>query len=291
MIYLSTGAFGKKSVLEIIALCQSRGWKRVELSSAALYDESMLPVVLKAKSHLQFLVHNYFPTPAKPFVLNLASDDADTLEKSRQHCKAAIDLCVLLESPFYSVHSGFCFHAAPEHLGRKQTGLGRISKDTALAIFHESLGMLADYAANRGTGFLFENNVFAPFNRIDGKNELLLAVTADEVLAVLKAVGRKNLGLLLDVAHLKVSAIALGFNAVRAVHELSEAIRAVHLSDNDGSADTNEPLSEDSWFWKPLANHIPPRVPWVLESYRLSPETIAAQIKLINSRLKEPLNA
>ncbi|MBI2095280.1 MAG: sugar phosphate isomerase/epimerase [Candidatus Omnitrophica bacterium] len=283
-VYISTGAFGRVSVLEILKLCRERGWKGLELSSAALYDESMRPAVLKARKHLDFLVHNYFPTPEKPFVLNLASDDPETIRLSREHCQRAIELCAELESPFYSVHSGFCFHAAPRHLGHDQTGLERIPGEKALGIFQESLGILSDYAAPRGVGVLFENNVCAPFNLIDGKNELLLAVTPEEILAIATGVGRKNLGLLLDVAHLKVSATALGFDAAESLKALSGLIRGLHLSDNDGQADTNEPVRENSWFWTPLLKLLPRGAFWVLEAYCLPPDTITAQTGLIDSR-------
>ena len=283
-IFLSTGAFGKRSVPEILGLARQNGFQNIELSSGALYQDAMLPEILAAKSELRFLVHNYFPTPEKPFVLNLASDDPETLELSRRHCRKAIDLCVQVGAPFYSVHTGFCFHARPDDLGQKQTELKRISKAAAEEIFIASVTQLADYAAERGIALAIENNVFAPFNLEQGKNNLLLGVTAEELLDIFENADRKNLGLLLDVAHLKVSAKTLGFDPEEFIRQTAPFITAVHLSDNDGTKDNNQPVRTDSWFWKPLLIHKPFNRYWILEAYNLTPEKIAEQIQVIQSK-------
>jgi uncharacterized protein (UPF0276 family) len=58
--------------------------------------------------------------------------------------------------------------------------------------------------------------------------------------------------LLLDVAHLKVSARTLDFSAPEAMSFVAALVGGYHLSDNDGAADTNGAVSEDSWFWDHL---------------------------------------
>ena len=72
-----------------------------------------------------------------------------------------------------------------------------------------------------------------------------------EILNLLKKFP-KNVKLLLDVAHLKVSSETFGFNAVRAFKKINPYLGGYHLSDNDGKADTNEFFNEKSWFWKYL---------------------------------------
>ena len=58
----------------------------------------------------------------------------------------------------------------------------------------------------------------------------------------------ENVNLLIDVAHLKVSSNSLKFN--QTMFEICDPwIKAYHLSDNNGLSDTNEPFSEDAWFW------------------------------------------
>ena len=284
-VYLSTGAFGTKALTEILEICLRRGFRYLELSSGTLYHESMKRSLLAAMPKIQFLVHNYFPTPERPFVLNLASGDAQTLSRSREHCRKAVDLCVELKAPFYSVHAGFCFNAAPAHLGRRQTELERIPKDYAENIFIESLQSLADYAANSNIQIFFENNVLAPFNLTDGKNDLLLAVTPEETLGILEKTRRRNVKLLLDVGHLKVSAVSLGFDAEAAVRAMLGEIAAVHLSDNDGFSDSNQGIKENSWFWESILES-PGKLFWVLEAYNLTSEVMTSQINLIEGRIR-----
>ena len=55
--------------------------------------------------------------------------------------------------------------------------------------------------------------------------------------------------MLVDLAHLKVSSNSLNFDAIEFLSECDSWISAYHLSDNDGTRDSNEPFSKDSWFW------------------------------------------
>ena len=74
---------------------------------------------------------------------------------------------------------------------------------------------------------------------------------AEECLKIIKQVP-KNVKLLLDVAHLKVSANSLNFNPVEMMEKCSDYIGGYHLSDNNGLSDTNESFLQDAWFWKYL---------------------------------------
>ncbi|MCB2141094.1 sugar phosphate isomerase/epimerase [bacterium] len=291
-IFISTGSFGNQSVADILELCDTAGLRNLELSSGARYQDEMYALLKSAllTAKQNFLIHNYFPPPLEPFVLNLASNNEKILALSHRHCRKAIDLAAELHAPFYSVHSGFCVHAEPEHLGQAITQQDRFPKKMANDIFVDSLKRLSEYSAVKGVDLLIENNVVAPFNLIDGKNELLLGVTADELLGILCSVDRDNVGLLLDVAHLKVSANALEFCPENFIRDLADTIKAVHLSDNNGQKDTNDQVTENSWFWEPLLKYISPEVVWILEAYNLSLTSIKEQVSLIISMDNQNLN-
>ena len=97
---------------------------------------------------------------------------------------------------------------------------------------------------------------------------------------------RPNVGVLLDVGHLKVSAESLGFSADAAVRTMASHIMALHLSDNDGAQDSNQPIREGSWFWPVLSEVLAGAdVTSVLEVYRLTAEEAVAQIGLANRML------
>ena len=53
-----------------------------------------------------------------------------------------------------------------------------------------------------------------------------------------------NLGLLIDVAHLKVSANTLSFSAVDYLEAFYDSVDAYHLSDNLGFEDSNDEITE-----------------------------------------------
>jgi sugar phosphate isomerase/epimerase len=93
-----------------------------------------------------------------------------------------------------------------------------------------------------------------------------------------------NVGVLLDVAHLKVSARSLGFDPVAAHVQLKPWIQGYHLSDNDGTADSNEIVTADSWFWEVIE----PRLDYyTLEVYGVSSAELAKQYELVKARLAE----
>ena len=63
-----------------------------------------------------------------------------------------------------------------------------------------------------------------------------------------------NIKLLVDVAHLKVSANSLNFECE--IFEKCDDLIGYHLSDNDGLSDTNNIYDEDAWFWKFLKKNL-----------------------------------
>ena len=90
------------------------------------------------------------------------------------------------------------------------------------------------------------------------KTNPLLLTTPSEILNFFKKLKyyKLDIGLLLDVAHLKVSSKTLGFNLQKAHRDLSKIITAYHLSDNNGFQDSNQKFDKKSWFWKNLKKKV-----------------------------------
>lgn len=282
--YISSGAFKTNSVPEIIACALEAGLHHIELGSGTSWAPA-LPALIRDTSQggLHYLIHNYFPPHAKPFVLNLAASDPAILALSLAHCQQAVDLSVELGSKFFSVHAGFAFAAKPDDLGKDLTGVPRFPLEQAHRTFVKSLRHLCAYSMERGVRFVVENNVIAPFNLVGGKNRLGLCATAEDILQTYLDVGSHNLGFLIDVGHLKVTANALGFDAHAFLDRVGPYVVAFHLSDNDGSADQNLPFSEDAWFLPRLTEF--PRAVMILEAYRLQLAQIRACCAVIESAL------
>ena len=284
--FFSSGSFQSNDLAEIISLGVERGFN-VELSSEIDYSSDIRETLTQAKKQILLLVHNYFPPPAEPFVLNLASTDSQVHQRSVTLCRKAIDLCSDLELPFYSVHAGFAFHLVPDDLGnpvaqRLLRDELLIPREQAYQKFLETISNLACYARAKNVGLLVENNVAARENlEDDGKCRLLLS-QVDEITRFFKDLKDPWVRLLLDVGHAKVSAQTFGEEPERYFECLTPYIEALHLSDNDGLRDTNQPIREESWFY-PFLKEFTSKT-WVVEVSRLSLSEMLAQRRLLEKQ-------
>ncbi|MBI5162522.1 MAG: sugar phosphate isomerase/epimerase [Magnetospirillum sp.] len=288
-IYVSSGAFRVRTVPGVLEAATRLGVTHLELSSGLdpIADiEAVMPALLA--SGLDLLVHNYFPAPVVPFVLNLAALDEATLEHSRRHVRECLRLTGRLGGGYYSVHGGFALALKPELLGRPEAqaelarSQGMPDREAAFAVFVESLRLLCAEAKTIGKQILVENNVIAPKHLAIHPHNPLLICEAGEIERLFAAVAADNLGLLVDVAHARVSATALGFDPADFLRRLAPLTRAYHLSDNDGREDSNLPITESAWFWPHLAKGRD----IVIEVYRLDDDAIRSQWALAHRILK-----
>ena len=282
-IYISSGSFQSGDLGAIVSIC-SKHTLKLELSSGFTCNPDFLNQLNEITSNAsQYLVHNYFPPPPQPFVLNLASERRELLDASLRLCRQAIDLCSVLHSPFYSVHAGFALNLEPGDLGnpllQRKRSQNSINRNTALDIFAASVMKLSKYAQERGVELLVENNVTtAEIIDVNGESPLLLS-RPDEIRCFFDNCCSRNVGLLLDVAHAKVSAKAFKLQPELFFELLGPHIKALHLSDNDGLRDSNRPFGRDAWF-APFLPAYAAR-PMVLEVYGLEVDNILAQKRLL----------
>ena len=287
-IFVSSGAFfGIRSLDQLIPVCQSHQILNIELASGLRADDNLVKT-LKLNHNINFLLHNYFPAPSKPFVLNLADLNSENRNRSIVFVQNALKACSACNVPFYSVHAGFVASLVPDDLGRPERQKFKITKsqhEKSLTYFTESIIRLSQIAKSLNVKLLIENNVHAVPD--SGLSHLLLS-TNDDICNFFEQISSDSVGFLLDVAHLKVSSNYLEFDPYTAIECLAPWISALHLSDNDGFRDTNELCTPDSWFWSPINQNCNKSVIPILESYRLHPEQIKNQIDLINSSLHLP---
>lgn len=262
MIYASTACLGAPDLWDALDAYAEAGMTSVELGACRLQASTDLDERLDAYG-MAFLVHNYFPPPSEPFVLNLASADDRTLKQSRAHVERALELCSAIGSPLYSVHAGFIVDPV-------QAGGGGLAfaeapgPDTARAAFErfvESVEIALSSAERLGVRLLVENNVCVPANR--GKLLLQTAREIDELFALFPA---RRLGLLLDTGHLSVTAATFGFDRDEFVERLEARIGGVHAHENDGHADAHEPVASDGWVASTLSRPAIRALPIVAEA-------------------------
>jgi sugar phosphate isomerase/epimerase len=275
--YVSSGAFPSRRLGEILGLADAWGLTHVELSSDVAYDADNARLARSADPRFRLILHNYFPAPQQPFVLNLAAADPEILERSRAHCRAALELSAELEAPIFAAHAGFMVQPDPQELGRPLAATAAWPREDAYRNFVDNVGELAAFGRRLGVRFLVENNVVSPFNARDGKNPFLLLVEPAEMLRCAADVGG-DFGLLMDVGHLKVSAKTLGFDAAAALHDVAALVAAWHLSDNDGTTDDNRAFDDSAWFLPYLSD----TCPITLEVYNTTEPDIRGMMSLLD---------
>jgi len=242
-VFVSTACLlGVEPITSRISLYRSYGLNAIELGAGVSVDEDGLSQI--AGMECEFLVHSYFPPPSTPFVLNLASGDVSICQRSLDFVLEALALTARLSAPFYSVHAGFITDPTsfgttsfvfpiPATLDEARSAMNR---------FTTSLKISLDWAERLGVGLLVENNVCS--HALRGK---LLLQTAEEFLALFDVMRSPHLGILLDTGHLNVTAHTLGFDRMTFVDQTTAYVRAIHIHDNDGTADTHQPVQPGSW--------------------------------------------
>ena len=85
MIYVSSACVRSKIIKNSVEILALNGVNNIELTGGTkFYDNIELDILeLKEKYNLNLLLHNYFPPPNTPFMLNLASLDNDIYKKSK----------------------------------------------------------------------------------------------------------------------------------------------------------------------------------------------------------------
>lgn len=245
-IYISTGCIKNKSIIEIIEYYYNNGIKNIELSGGQ-HDPEIFQKLVGYKSKINFMLHNYFPPPKIPFTLNLATLNDEIYKLCEEHIIKTIRMSSELQIPYYSIHAGFLIDPAPKELGKKISNQNKNDEHKASEVFLKRLNYFAKIAKEEGVKILIENNVINKTNykTFNGNPFMMTSIEQTEKLINYFP---KNVNILLDLAHLKVSSKTLNFSCLDFLKKFDHKIKAYHVSDNLGDFDTNDIISENSWF-------------------------------------------
>ena len=278
-VYISTGGFSKISANKVIKKFKDIGIKDIELSGGK-YKPNLIKKIKKFK-RLNLKAHNYFPPPKVPFVLNLASLNKNIFKKSENLILNGIKFSNKIGSGHYSFHAGFLCDITPNDLGKRVKKKRLNPRDVCVELFIQRVKKISKIAKKYGVKLMIENNVITKGNlQVFQDNPFLMSepVEAKKIMNLLP----KNVGMLLDVAHLKVSANTLGFKKTDMFYKLKRRIYGYHLSENNGKKDSNKPFNKNSWFWK----YIPKNSEYVsIEVYNQEPKKLFNLYKLAKKKL------
>ena len=278
MIFISTGGFKSEKSINSINKLMEKGIYDIELSGGEYEVDQIEKIITEKKLHnsLNLQVHNYFPPPRSPFVFNLGSLDEEISKISMNHALNSIELASKLKSKYYSFHAGFLLDPQVKELGKKIKKRSTYNREISKNKFIERVNILAKFAETKNITLLIENNVLSSNNFAQFKENILLMVDEPECTEIMNRV-RKNVKMLVDVAHLKVSSKSLNFDRISFLKKLDEWIFAYHLSDNDGNSDSNQKIRLDSWFWPYIKSNLDY---YSIEVYGEEPEELVKQKEL-----------
>jgi len=254
-IYISTGGYKKKSADQTAEVFINNNIKEIELSGG-VHDPNLINNLTKyLDSGVKFQIHNYFPPPRKPFIINLASTDEDIRRLSLNHIFTAIKCCEKLNAKSYSFHAGFLCDFTISEIGKKIKKRSLFNKMQSIDLFLECLNQISKFAFDHGINIMVENNVVSKKNLLEFEKSPFLMCNPQETYDIMKS-SPENVKLLVDVAHLKVSSKSLNFQPKEFFLKCNDYISGYHLSDNNGFEDTNEKIDEKSWFWEYLKKNL-----------------------------------
>ena len=244
MIYISTSCVKNTKIKDSVEELATNGFKNIELSGGTeYYDNFEYDLLdLKDKYNLNYRCHNYFPPPKKHFVLNLASLNDETFQISFKHLQQVIALSNRLGADKFAFHAGFFIDIKLSEIGKKLSRNHLFNEVESISRFCDAFQVLQKQAC--GVSLFIENNVFSKTNAetYDGENPFMMT-NFNEYKSLKEKI---DFNLLLDVAHLKVSAKTLGLNWEDEFENMIGASNYIHISDNDSFHDLNNQLTRSS---------------------------------------------
>lgn len=290
MIYISSAAVNSSSIKDSVSKLAGIGIRNIELSGGTEYCADILTILksYKEKYSLNFLIHNYFPPPQKDFVLNIASHNETTRLSSVNFVKRSINLAHDLEIDRYTLHPGYSRELLPAF--KKDyfvtDSSPSISPELAFTIMLRSISMIKGYAEEKGVKIGLENL----FPTDDAPESSLLCIPADIIQFLDYFDKDDNIGFLLDLGHLLISANYFGFNKDDLINTLSikyqNKVFGIHLSGNDGKKDHHTLLSPDCWQLRAAQRFDLEKTPITIECRKFSTKEIFKQYQMVKNILE-----
>lgn len=227
-----------------------------------------------------YVMHNYFPPPPEPFLLNIISADEHVRKKSLEFVKNNLILCNKYGIEQYHVHGGYLAD-------------GKVTKDGIIfeteplpqekidSRVLDSLSTLDGYAKEYGVDLAVENNTSANVAMGD-VSKFVVLTEANSFEKYWEAM--ENIGILLDFGHLKVTAGRLKLDLDQQIATFKKLpVHALHIHDNEGLEDQHLGISKESWFIKYANNSTFPQSRFIINEAHLSDNEIDSQVNLMTS--------
>ena len=267
-------------VSEVINECLDAGICNLELGSNHCHEEGLLEKIPLKKG--TFLVHNYFPAPKDPFVLNLSSHDESLRQKSEEQAFRALDFCDAAGAQLYTFHAGFM--TDPGGPGRtdknydfkwsneKTSDPNAYNKTFELML--RGVAKVSKRASQLGVRIAIETE--GTF-RHPGH---LLMQRPEEFVAFFEEFGPDEVGINLNIGHLPLAAKSFEFQVEDFVDLVASRVLAMEMSHNDRIDDQHLPLREEEWYWAVILDERFDKAKKILEFRETSLDEVIANLEL-----------
>ena len=260
-IYVSTTFIENGQKIKIaLDMLKSSGIKNVELGSNHIYEKNFNYI---KNYKFNFLVHNYFPTPKKDFVINIASLNKSIRNRSLHQIKRSIEFYKKIGAKVYTFHPGFIYEPAGASNSKNNYDFiwknKKVSKKYNLAFNQmlHSLKKIVDFAKKKKVKIAIETEGSYK------KKNVLLMQKPEEYEKLLRYFTPKDLGINLNIGHLNLASKAFNFSKTKFVNSIKPYIIAMELSHNNGIDDQHLPLKKGKWYWKIIND------PYFLKVYKI----------------------
>ncbi len=251
MIYISSACSRQTNISHAVTELVELGFKNIELTGGTQYYETYEKdlIELKDKHGLNFLIHNYFPPPEIPFILNLASLDKNIYEKSLNHLRKALYLTRSFGGDKFGFHAGFFVDRPVGEIGKKFGRSHLYDREKAMKNFIAGFHLLKKEF--KDIDLYVENNCYSASNyQVYGSNFPFMLLSFQDYKELKNEI---DFNLLLDIGHLMVSAGTFRSDFKKEFQDMFEISDYIHISNNDSRHDQNLGLAEKSRLFEILS--------------------------------------
>lgn len=266
MIYVSTACLSEKNLKQNLKLFNKLNVKNIELTGNILYEKNYKKILqnYKFKYKFNFLIHNYFPIPKKPFMLNLGTENSYLNRKSVDNCLKSIEICNELKIKKFSVHAPFLVNFKTSEAGKKIKERKISNKSKILKIFKKNFNLLKKYV-DYDLKLYVENNVLSKENFLNFNKQNPLMLTSFKDYDDMRQ--EVNFMPLLDTGHLKVSCKTLKLDFTKEFKNFAKYTDFIQVSDNNSLSDQNKKIKYGSLIYKLLKTLKNKKITYSIEVY------------------------
>jgi sugar phosphate isomerase/epimerase len=252
-------------VTQVVAELYGGGVHHIELGSTHVPEPGVAEALLEVGA--DYVVHNYFPPPDEPFVVNLASADEGLRRRSLDHARQSLVFAGRIGAGVYTVHPGFL--GDPIGPGRSDGGTydfqfdpQRPSADLRHSAFRrcvDAIAALSRIAQEEGVRLAVESEGSAT------KWDRLLLQTPDEFEEFASAIPQAAAGINVNVGHLNLASKVFSFEPLTFLDQVAPRVVAFELSHNDGTRDQHLPPRPGHWYESILTDSRFAEIPMIIE--------------------------